>query len=118
MDRMLFIVKKVAVRTTDTMAAVILAIVLNDVCNDVEVVPSQQTLQDETFANRSTGTDGDARLDIKAINFFHSRSRKMRKCLICVLRFGQEGKISRVHQEVEISSNYKWLHGSAFGSKQ
>ena len=43
MDRMLFIVKKVAVRTTDTMAAVILAIVLNDVCNDVEVVPGQRS---------------------------------------------------------------------------
>ena len=79
MDRMLFIVKKVAVRTTDTMAAVILAIVLSDVCNDVEVVPRQHILQDENFANRSTSTDDDARLDIKAIDFFHSRLCSIQK---------------------------------------
>ena len=41
---------------------------LIEVCDDVEVEPCLQTLQGETFANRSTTTDDDARLDIKPEN--------------------------------------------------
>ena len=46
---------------------------LNEVCDDVEVEPCLQSLQGETFANRTTTIDDDARLDIKANGFFDSR---------------------------------------------
>ena len=50
---------------------------LNEVCDDVEVDACLQTMQGETFANRNTTTDDNARLDIKANGFFDSRfSRK------------------------------------------
>ena len=45
---------------------------LNEVFNDVEIELCFQILQGETFANRSTTTDDDARLDIKAIGFLDS----------------------------------------------
>ena len=45
---------------------------LNEVCDDVEVEPCLQSLQGETFANRTTTIDDDARLDIKANGFFDS----------------------------------------------
>ena len=46
---------------------------LNEVCNDVEVERCLQCLQGETFANRTTTIDDDARLNIKANGFFDSR---------------------------------------------
>ena len=46
---------------------------LNEVCDAVGVEPCHQILQGETFANRSTTTDDDARLDIKANGSFNSR---------------------------------------------
>ena len=46
---------------------------LNEVCDDVEVEPCLHSLQGETFANRTTTIDDDARLDIKANGFFDSR---------------------------------------------
>ena len=49
-----------------------LANLLNEVCDDVEVVSCLQTLQGETLANRSTTADDDARLDISANGFFDS----------------------------------------------
>ena len=55
------------------MTSVTLANLLNDVCDDVEVEPCLQSLQGETFANRTTTVDDDARLDIKANCFFDSR---------------------------------------------
>ena len=39
---------------------------LSDVCHDVEIEPYLQPLQGETFALKSTTSDDDARLDIKA----------------------------------------------------
>ena len=49
----------------------------NEVCDDVEVEHFLQSSQGDTFANRTTTIDDDARLDIKANGFFDSRfSRK------------------------------------------
>ena len=45
----------------------------DEVSDDVEVQPCLKTLQDEIFPNRSTTTDNDDRLDIKANGLFHSR---------------------------------------------
>ena len=39
---------------------------MNEGCNDVEIEPKLQPLQGESFANNSTTTEYDARLDIKA----------------------------------------------------
>ena len=39
---------------------------LSDVCHDVEIEPRLQPLQLATFLLKSTKTDDDARLDIKA----------------------------------------------------
>ena len=50
-----------------------IANLLNEVCDDVEVEPCLQSLQVETFANRTTTIDDDARLDIKANGFFDLR---------------------------------------------
>ena len=63
--------KHVAIRTYDTMTSVTL--LLDEVCDDVKVEPCLQTLQAETFANRTTITDDDARLYINANGFFDSR---------------------------------------------
>ena len=46
---------------------------LGDVCNDVEIEPKLPPLEGETFDNKSTSTDDDARLDIKANGLFDSR---------------------------------------------
>ena len=46
---------------------------LNEVCDDVEVEPCLQSLQGETFGNRTTTINDDARLDIQANGFFDSR---------------------------------------------
>ena len=46
---------------------------LNEVCDDVEVEPCLQSLQGETFANRTTTIDDNAELDTKANGFFDSR---------------------------------------------
>ena len=54
------------------MSSVTLANLLNEVCDDIEVEPCLQTLQGETFANRTTTIDDDARLDITANGFFDS----------------------------------------------
>ena len=39
---------------------------MNDVCYDVEIEPKLQPLQGETFPHKTTSTDHDAQLDIKA----------------------------------------------------
>ena len=49
---------------------------LNDVCHDVEIEPHLQPLQGETFALKSTTTDDDARLDIRANGLWESRFNK------------------------------------------
>ena len=46
---------------------------LGDVCNDVEIEPKFQPLEGETFDNKSTSTQDEARLDIKANGLFDSR---------------------------------------------
>ena len=46
---------------------------LGDVCNDVEIEPKLQPLEGETFDNKSTSTEDEARLDIKANGLFDSR---------------------------------------------
>ena len=58
------------------MISVTFANLLNEVCDDVEVEPCLQTLQGEIFANRTTTTDDDARLDIKYNGLFDSRLRR------------------------------------------
>ena len=49
-----------------------LAKLIGDVCNDVEIEPKLQPLEGETF-DKSTSTDDEARLDIKANGLFDSR---------------------------------------------
>ena len=39
---------------------------MSEVCYDVEIEPKLQSLQGESFVNKSTTTDEDARLDVKA----------------------------------------------------
>ena len=39
---------------------------LGDVCKHVEIEPKLQPLESETFDNKSTSTEDEARLDIKA----------------------------------------------------
>ena len=51
------------------MRSVILAILFSDALS----APCLQTLQGETFANKNTTTDNDARLDIKANSVLKSR---------------------------------------------
>ena len=46
---------------------------LGDVCNDIEIEPKLQPLEGETFGNKSTSTDDEARLDIEASGLFDSR---------------------------------------------
>ena len=50
-----------------------IANLLDEVCHDVEVEPCLQPLQGESFANKTTSTDDDARLDIKANGLWESR---------------------------------------------
>ena len=54
------------------MKSVTLANLLNEVCDDFEVEPCLQSLQGETFTNRTTTIDDNSRLDIKANGFFDS----------------------------------------------
>ena len=49
------------------------AILLSDVCHDVEIELHLQPLQGEPFAVKCTTTDDDARLDIKANGLWESR---------------------------------------------
>ena len=44
-----------------------------ETCNDVQIEPLLQPLDEETFPNTSTTTDSDARLDIKASGFWGPR---------------------------------------------
>ena len=46
---------------------------MDEVCHDVEIEPHLQSLQSESFDNRSTTTEDDARLDIKANGLWGSR---------------------------------------------
>ena len=50
-----------------------IAKLLNEVCHDVEVEPCLQSMEGETFANRTTTINDDARIDIKAFVFLNSR---------------------------------------------
>ena len=50
--------------------------VLSDVCHDVQTEPHLQPLQGEIFALKSTTTDDDARLDIKANGLWESSFNK------------------------------------------
>ena len=47
-----------------------------EVCDDVELEPILQPLHGETFANKSTTTEEEARLDIKANGLWESRFTK------------------------------------------
>ena len=47
---------------------------LGDVCNDVEIEPKLQPLEGEIFDNKSTSTEDEARLDIKANRLFYSKT--------------------------------------------
>ena len=49
---------------------------LNEVCDDVEIEPCLQTLQGEALANRTTTTDDDARLVIRASGLWENRFSK------------------------------------------
>ena len=42
------------------------AILLDEVCHDVEIEPKLQSLESESFHNKTTTIDDDARLDMKA----------------------------------------------------
>ena len=46
---------------------------MDEVCHDVQVEPQIQLLQGESFDNRSTTTEDDARLDIKANGLWGSK---------------------------------------------
>ena len=47
--------------------------IMRDVCYDVEIEPKLQTLEGESFEYRTTCTEDEARLDIKASGFWDSR---------------------------------------------
>ena len=47
--------------------------ILRDVCYDVEIEPKLQTLEGESFDHRTTCTEDEARLDIKASGLWNSR---------------------------------------------
>ena len=49
---------------------------LNEVCDDVEIEPYLQPLQGESFTNKTTSTEDDARLDIKANGLWENRFSK------------------------------------------
>ena len=49
------------------------ATLLGEVCHDVEKEPKLQSLEGETFHNKTTTTEDDARLDIKAYGFWGCR---------------------------------------------
>ena len=47
--------------------------IMKDVCFDVEIEPKLQPLEGESFENKTTTTEDDARLDIKANGLWESR---------------------------------------------
>ena len=49
------------------------ATLLDEVCHDVEIEPKLQSLEGESFHNKTTTTEDDARLDIKANGFWGGR---------------------------------------------
>ena len=51
----------------------VFAILMDDVCHDVQIEPKLQLLDGENFSINSTTTDDDARLDIKANGLWGSR---------------------------------------------
>ena len=52
----------------DTFAAI-----MKEVCSDVEIEPKLQPLEGESFVHRTTSTEDEARLDIKANGLWDSR---------------------------------------------
>ena len=50
-----------------------LANLMKDVCFDVELEPKLQPLEGESFVNRTTATDDEARLDFKANGLWETR---------------------------------------------
>ena len=50
-----------------------LATLLDEVCHDVEIEPKLQSLEGESFHNKTTTTEDDARLDIKANGLWGGR---------------------------------------------
>ena len=69
----LYTVQKADIPICGTMKFATFAKLLGDVCNDVEIEPKLQPLEGETFDNKSTSTEDEARLDIKANGLFDSR---------------------------------------------
>ena len=49
---------------------------MNEVCHDVEIEPHLQSLQGESFDHRTTNTEDEARLDIKASGLWETRCSK------------------------------------------
>ena len=49
------------------------ATLLDEVCHDIEIEPKIQSLEGETFHNKTTTTENDARLDIKANGLWGGR---------------------------------------------
>ena len=47
--------------------------IMRDVCYNVEIEPKLQTLESESFGYRTTCTEDEARLDIKASGLWDSR---------------------------------------------
>ena len=110
---MLFIVKKLAIHKSDVRDS--FANLINEVCDDVEVEPCLQTLQGETFAKRSTTTDDNTRLDIKANSFFDSRSSRTFFDVIVFNTYAKSCKRSipdSYNWKEQIYSNIseKWYH--------
>ena len=52
------------------------ATVMKEVCFDVEIEPKLQPLEGESFDYKTTTTDDEARLDIKANGLWESRFRR------------------------------------------
>ena len=71
---------------------------MNELCHDVEVEPKHQSLQNESFVNNSTTTEGEARLDIQANGLWGSRSSR---AFFDVKSFNRHVKTSRkLHEDV------------------
>ena len=51
-------------------------LLLNEVCYDVEIEPHLQSLQGESFDHRTTTTEEETRLDIKANGLWETRFSK------------------------------------------
>ena len=68
-----FIAPKAGIRTYDTTISDVFANLMDDVCQDVQIEPKLQSLDEEIFSSNSTTTDDDARLDIKENGLWGSR---------------------------------------------